>query len=59
MNFLSFDPSHFSQWDQFLELGKDISDSEVEKIVDDQKPGECCLLVYTVKQQVVVWWLVR
>ena len=38
------------QWEQFLELGKDMDNSEVEKIVKNQKPEESAALVYTVSQ---------
>ena len=38
------------QWDQFIELGKDIPDSQIEDLISAQKPKDCCLLVYTVRE---------
>ncbi len=32
-----------------MELGKDIPDSQVEEVITNQKPSDCCLLVYTVR----------
>lgn len=40
------------QWEQFMELGKDMADSEVEKILQEQKPQDCALLIYTVREVV-------
>ena len=37
-----------TQWEQFLELGKDMDDSVVEEKIKAQKPGQCALLIYTV-----------
>ena len=31
-----------------MELGKDIEDSVIEKKIEDQKPEQCALLIYTV-----------
>ena len=31
----------------FMALGKKGDDSKLDKIMDDQKPGECCTLIYT------------
>ena len=34
-------------FDTFLELGKDVSDTDVQARISDQKPGETCTLIYT------------
>ena len=39
------------QWDQFLELGKDVDDSVIEEKIKAQRPEQCALLVYTVSFQ--------
>lgn len=36
------------QWEQFLELGKDIEDSVIEEKIKAQKPEQCAVLIYTV-----------
>ena len=37
-----------NQWDQFMELGKDVDDSVIEEKIKSQRPEQCALLVYTV-----------
>jgi hypothetical protein len=37
-----------TQWEQFLELGKDMDDGVVEEKIKAQKPEQCALLIYTV-----------
>jgi hypothetical protein len=37
-----------AQWEQFMELGKDIEDSVIEKKIEAEKPEQCALLIYTV-----------
>ncbi|XP_065843145.1 long-chain-fatty-acid--CoA ligase ACSBG2-like [Oscarella lobularis] len=34
-------------WNELLEWGKDVSDDELQKRLDAQKPNNCCSLVYT------------
>ena len=34
-------------WDDFMGLGKDVSDADLQARIDAQKPGECCTLIYT------------
>ncbi len=36
------------QWEQFMELGKDIETSVIEDKVAAMKPNQCATLVYTV-----------
>ena len=36
------------QWNKFLELGKGMEDSVIDKIIDKQQPHQCAMLVYTV-----------
>ena len=40
---------HFSQWEQFLEHGKDMDDSVIEEKIKAQKPEQCAVMIYTVK----------
>eukprot|EP00731_Ephydatia_muelleri_P030983 Em0022g497a len=35
------------EWDQFMELGKDVDDSVIEEKIKAQRPEQCALLVYT------------
>ena len=39
----------FLQWDQFMELGKDVDDSVIEEKIKAQRPEQCALVVYTVR----------
>ena len=39
------------QWDQFLELGKDVDDSVIEEKMKAQRPEQCAVLVYTVSDE--------
>ncbi|XP_068131906.1 long-chain-fatty-acid--CoA ligase ACSBG1 [Hyperolius riggenbachi] len=34
-------------WEEFLELGKDISEEHLDDIINSQKPNQCCVLIYT------------
>ncbi len=34
-------------WDDFLVLGDNTSDADLQARMDDQKPGHCCTLIYT------------
>ena len=36
------------QWEQFMELGKDLDDSVIEDKIKAQKPEQCAVLIYTV-----------
>ncbi len=39
----------FWQWEQFIELGKDIETSVIEDKVAAMNPNQCALLIYTVR----------
>ena len=45
------------QWDQFMELGKDVDDSVIEEKIKSQRPEQCALLVYTVGFLYLWRWL--
>ncbi|XP_006126863.1 long-chain-fatty-acid--CoA ligase ACSBG2 isoform X1 [Pelodiscus sinensis] len=34
-------------WSEFMSLGRDIPDSQLDTIIDSQKPNQCCTLIYT------------
>eukprot|EP00511_Aplanochytrium_stocchinoi_P001512 CAMPEP_0204843982 /NCGR_PEP_ID=MMETSP1346-20131115/48294_1 /ASSEMBLY_ACC=CAM_ASM_000771 /TAXON_ID=215587 /ORGANISM="Aplanochytrium stocchinoi, Strain GSBS06" /LENGTH=852 /DNA_ID=CAMNT_0051983209 /DNA_START=114 /DNA_END=2673 /DNA_ORIENTATION=- len=34
-------------WEDFLKSGESVSDEELQKLIDAQKPEECCCLIYT------------
>uniref|UniRef100_A0A672UZC5 Long-chain-fatty-acid--CoA ligase ACSBG2 n=1 Tax=Strigops habroptila TaxID=2489341 RepID=A0A672UZC5_STRHB len=34
-------------WSEFMELGRDVPDSQLQEIIDSQKPNQCCTLIYT------------
>lgn len=42
------DPQTSVQWKEFLSLAGDISDEKLDRVIDSQKPNQCCTLVYTV-----------
>ena len=46
---LCFTAMSFLQWDQFMELGKDVDDSVIEEKIKAQRPEQCALVVYTVR----------
>ncbi|XP_072458082.1 long-chain-fatty-acid--CoA ligase ACSBG2-like isoform X2 [Notamacropus eugenii] len=38
---------HLYSWEEFLKLGVTISDEMLDRIIDSQKPNQCCMVVYT------------
>ncbi|NXG00096.1 ACBG2 ligase, partial [Sakesphorus luctuosus] len=34
-------------WGEFLELGRDVPDSQLHEVIAAQKPNQCCTLIYT------------
>ncbi|XP_078280110.1 long-chain-fatty-acid--CoA ligase ACSBG2 [Rhinoraja longicauda] len=34
-------------WSEFMQIGKDVPDSELDEIIASQKPNQCCTLIYT------------
>ncbi|MCJ8746867.1 hypothetical protein PDJAM_G00146680 [Pangasius djambal] len=34
-------------WAEFMKVGKDISDAELDAVIDSQRANECCTLIYT------------
>jgi len=34
-------------WEQFMALGEDVNDRELDRRSDDVQPGHCCTLIYT------------
>ncbi|XP_075467717.1 long-chain-fatty-acid--CoA ligase ACSBG2 isoform X2 [Ascaphus truei] len=34
-------------WSEFMQLGKDVLDSQLDEIISSQKPNQCCTLIYT------------
>ncbi|NXL72992.1 ACBG2 ligase, partial [Leptocoma aspasia] len=34
-------------WREFMELGRDVPDSQLSAIIASQKPNQCCTLIYT------------
>ena len=43
-----YDNTSLHQWDQFMELGKDVDDSVIEEKIKSQRPEQCAIVVYTV-----------
>lgn len=37
----------FGQWGEFMELGLDVSETEVDDIISSQRANQCCVLIYT------------
>ncbi|KAF7475588.1 Hypothetical predicted protein [Marmota monax] len=40
-------PQTSLQWKEFLNLAGDISDEKLDRVIDSQKPNQCCTLVYS------------
>uniref|UniRef100_A0A8C9PL64 long-chain-fatty-acid--CoA ligase n=1 Tax=Spermophilus dauricus TaxID=99837 RepID=A0A8C9PL64_SPEDA len=40
-------PANSYTWKEFLNLAGDISDEKLDRVIDSQKPNQCCTLVYT------------
>lgn len=36
------------QWDEFMELSKDVTDEVLQARIDNLVPNQCCTLIYTV-----------
>lgn len=36
-----------SQWAEFMKMGRDVPDSELDAVIDSLKANECCTLIYT------------
>lgn len=36
------------QWDQFMEIGKEVPDDVLQERIDELTPNKCCTLIYTV-----------
>ncbi|XP_016287609.1 long-chain-fatty-acid--CoA ligase ACSBG2-like isoform X2 [Monodelphis domestica] len=34
-------------WQEFLEVGKFVPDETLDRVIDSQKPNQCCTLIYT------------
>ncbi|XP_009578031.1 PREDICTED: long-chain-fatty-acid--CoA ligase ACSBG2 [Fulmarus glacialis] len=34
-------------WGEFMDLGKDVPDTQLHEIIESQKPNQCCTLIYT------------
>ncbi|KFP91910.1 Long-chain-fatty-acid--CoA ligase ACSBG2, partial [Apaloderma vittatum] len=34
-------------WSEFMDLGKDVPDTQLREIIGSQKPNQCCTLIYT------------
>ncbi|XP_069046824.1 long-chain-fatty-acid--CoA ligase ACSBG1 isoform X1 [Lepisosteus oculatus] len=34
-------------WDEFMELGSEISEEHLDDIISNQRPNQCCVLIYT------------
>ncbi|KAM4747730.1 long-chain-fatty-acid--CoA ligase ACSBG1 isoform 2-T2 [Rhinophrynus dorsalis] len=34
-------------WNEFMDLGKEITDGYLDDIINSQKPNQCCVLIYT------------
>ncbi|NWU98284.1 ACBG2 ligase, partial [Upupa epops] len=34
-------------WSDFMELGKDVPDTQLQEIIESLKPNQCCTLIYT------------
>lgn len=39
--------SVLSQWAEFMKIGRDVPDSELDAVIDSLKANECCTLIYT------------
>lgn len=37
----------FGQWEEFLELGLDVSEKQLDDIISSQTANQCCVLIYT------------
>ncbi|CAK6951013.1 long-chain-fatty-acid--CoA ligase ACSBG1 isoform X2 [Scomber scombrus] len=39
--------SNLYSWEEFMELGLDVSEKELDDIISSQKANQCCVLIYT------------
>ncbi|XP_026858704.2 long-chain-fatty-acid--CoA ligase ACSBG2-like, partial [Electrophorus electricus] len=38
---------HVYTWPEFMKLGAEVSDAQLDAMINSQKPNECCTLIYT------------
>jgi hypothetical protein len=41
------------KWDTFVELGKDVSDVELQERINNLVPNKCASLIYTVNFNII------
>ncbi|KAM6960473.1 long-chain-fatty-acid--CoA ligase ACSBG1 [Aplochiton taeniatus] len=34
-------------WEEFMEMGRNVSEEELDDVIDSQKANQCCVLIYT------------
>ncbi|KAJ4937690.1 hypothetical protein JOQ06_002322 [Pogonophryne albipinna] len=39
--------SNLYSWEDFMDLGLDVSEDELDDIIDSQRANQCCILIYT------------
>ena len=39
--------NRFYTWGDFLNIGKDVPDSQIYKLIENQKPNQCISVIYT------------
>ncbi|XP_034060842.1 long-chain-fatty-acid--CoA ligase ACSBG1 [Gymnodraco acuticeps] len=39
--------SNIYSWEDFMDLGLDVSEDELDDIIDSQRANQCCILIYT------------
>ncbi|XP_046299718.1 long-chain-fatty-acid--CoA ligase ACSBG2 [Marmota monax] len=44
---LQVEQENLYSWKEFLNLAGDISDEKLDRVIDSQKPNQCCTLVYS------------
>lgn len=49
----------FFQWNEFMELGKDVAEETLQARIANLAPNKCCTLIYTVRSYTISFCLVR
>lgn len=48
----------FFQWNEFMELGKDVAEETLQARIANLAPNKCCTLIYTVSSSMTCFfWL--
>lgn len=54
---ISIKQCFFIQWEEFMKVGKDVTDQQLQERINLARPNKCCTLIYTVSHDIIVYFL--